>query len=191
MKWLKTYESFVENPKFFRFSKTDILRDKQSIEISPRENQYMVGNSEYIKILLGFGFPDLRRCIHFMDEIAFREGSFYKELYGKFTYKVSIDNNSLLGWSFMTPVNDWWYKSNPYNRLKQEKESVRELDMTGYGKVDFEEASEEELKVEINKLIDFGFIGTGNINNLMSSNLWGKEKVFIWTIDTVKIENQR
>ena len=91
----------------------------------------------------------------------------------------------------MTPVNDWWYKSNPYNHLKKEKDSVRELDMTGYGQVDFEEASPEELKLEIKKLVDFGFIGTGKLNDLMNAKFWGRERVFIWTSDKVKIENHR
>lgn len=191
MKWLKTYESFVENPKFFRFSQTDILLDNQSLEITPTENKYMVGDPKFIEALIDFGFPDLRKCIHFMDENTFLQGKFYKNLYGNYTYQVKIDDNSPLGWSFMTPVNDWWYKSNPYNNLKRGKEAVRELDMTGYGQVDFEEASSEELKLEIKKLIDFGFIGTGNLHDLMGSKFWDTEKVFIWTSDKVKIENHR
>lgn len=188
MIYLKTYENFVENPKFFRFSQTDILGNKESMEISPRENKYMVGESDFIQILSNLGFPDLKNCIHFMDEIAFNKGSFYKNLYGDFTYQVSIDNNSLLGWSFMTQVNDWWYKSNPYNHLKREKELVKELDITGYGKADFEKITNEELQLEIKKLIDFGLIGSGNLGDLMSSKLWGKEKVFIWTNDNVEIK---
>ena len=188
MKWLKTYESFVENPKFFRFSQTDILQGKESMEILPKENEYMIGDPKFIEVLLDLGFPDLRKCIHFMDENTFKQGEFYKNLYGNYTYQVNIDDNSPLGWSFMTPVNDWWYKSNPYNNLRREKESVRELDITGYGQVDFEESSPEELKLEIKKLVDFGFIGAGKLNDLMDSKFWGKEKVFIWTSDRVKIE---
>ena len=189
MKHLKTFESYVENPIFFRFSKTNILGDQQSAEISPRMNEYMVGDPRFIQILSNFGFPNLMNCIHFMDKITFDQGSFYKNLYGDYTYKVIIDDNSNLGWSFMTPVHDWWYKSNPYNHLKREKDSVKELDMTGYGKVNFEQSTDNEVEDEIKKLVDFGFIGSGHLSDLMSSNLWGKEKVFIWCSDKVKIQN--
>lgn len=187
MRYIKTYESYVENPNFFRFSKTEI----SSPEIFPIEVKHMPGELKYIQILLDFGFPDLRKCIHFMDEIAFtdtEEQFVYKNFYGSYTYKVNIDSDSKLGWSFMTQVNNWWYKSNPYNYLKRTKEIVRELDESGYGILDFEDSPVEESKVEIKKLIELGLLGKGSLSDLMNSKFWKEENVYLWTEDKVKIE---
>ena len=42
MKYLKLFENFIDEPSFYRFNKTDILGQEDSMTIFPRE-RLMVG----------------------------------------------------------------------------------------------------------------------------------------------------
>lgn len=180
---IKTYESFRESKiPFYRFSKKELFH-----EIEPSRSQSTL-YPMFVQILKDKGFPDLSQSLHFMDEIALINKSTYKELYGKFLYKVSPKNDSLLGWSFMTQINNWWYfYSNQYNYLKTRKDLVKKLDDTGFRSVDLEDATYEQAYNEITKLQNYGLIGFGNIEDLTSCELWGKEQAFIWTNDNLDV----
>ena len=110
MKYLKTYkifESWVEEPKFFRFSREEMTEG----EFTPGK-RIMWGPDNFNDCLVKFGFPDKRQCVHFMDSVAFNPE--YKGSYGNYTYQVTVDDNSNLGWSFVVPINEWFYKGNPF-----------------------------------------------------------------------------
>ena len=67
MKYLKTFESYREEPKFFRFSHIDLLGDKDQSEFTPIERR-MVGPDEYNDILVSLGFPN-KNFRHNADEV--------------------------------------------------------------------------------------------------------------------------
>lgn len=183
-KLIKTYESFRESKiSFYRFSRNELFQ-----QIAPSQSR-LVQYPMFVQILKDKGFPDLSRSIHFMNEIAFKKNSItYRELYGRFAYKVSPKADSLLGWSFMTQINNWWYfNSNQYNYLKTRKDLVKKLDNTGFRTIDLEDATYEQAYNEITKLQNYGLIGFGRLEDLTTCELWGKEEVFIWTNDTLDV----
>jgi len=183
MKYLKTFESYREEPKFFRFSHIDLLGDKDQSEFTPIERR-MVGPDEYNDILVSLGFPNKKNCVHFMDEIAFDPS--YKGIYGKNIYQISIDDESKIGWSFFFPVNDWYYKGHPYRNAVNKSKKLQDFESnTDFGSFSYLEATEEESISMARLLMENGFIGTGTLKDLMNSRFWGNENVFVWTNDKV------
>lgn len=183
MKYLKLFEAFSEEPKFFRFSHIDLLNGESEIEFTPKQRN-MIGPDEFNDVLLELGFPDKKKCVHFMDERAFDPS--YSGLYGKNMYNISIDPDSKLGWSFLFAVNDWHLKGNPFrNALKHE--DIKRLEETEFGDFDYYDATEDETFRVTKIVLESGFIGTGKLADLMASKYWGKEKVFVWTEDTVRV----
>ena len=78
MRYLKSYklfEAWIEDIKFFRFSKEEMIEG----EFIPGERT-MWGLDDFNDCLIKFGFPDKKQCIHFIDSIAFNTD--YKCLYG-------------------------------------------------------------------------------------------------------------
>jgi len=183
MKYLKLFEAFSEEPKFFRFSHIDLLNGESEIEFTPKQRN-MIGPDEFNDVLLELGFPDKKKCVHFMDERAFDPS--YSGLYGKNMYNISIDPDSKLGWSFLFAVNDWYLKGNPFrNALRHE--DIKRLEETEFGDFDYYDATEDETFRVTKIVLESGFIGTGKLADLMASKYWGKEKVFVWTEDTVRV----
>ena len=183
MKHLKTFESYREEPKFFRFSHVDLLGDKEEAEFTPA-NRKMLGPDKYNNILVSLGFPNKNRCIHMMDEKAFDPS--YTGLYGKNMYNISIDDESHIGWSFFFPVNDWYYKGNPYYNAKEKSQDIKDFEQnTEFGRFYYAVATEEETMNAARLAKESGFIGTGTLKDLMSSKFWGKESAFVWTSDKV------
>ncbi len=70
MKYLKLFEKFIEEPKFYRFNQFDLLGDKQEMQIKPKLRK-MIGPENVNETLVKRGFPDKQKCVHFMDSLAF------------------------------------------------------------------------------------------------------------------------
>lgn len=187
MKYLKTYESYVETPMFFRFSRSKMI-DVDDAEITPTVKGALWGSERFKEILIGFGFPDQSKCIHFLDELAFDIS--LKNLYGEHIYQIIIDDESDLGWSFFIPINDWYYKSNSYYYELKRNVEFQKLHKGEFGQFSShnEPIDNEDVKAT-QILIDKGFIGKGKLKDLMSSQFFGKAKVFVWTTDKVKVRN--
>jgi len=184
MKHLKTFESYREEPKFFRFSHVDLLGDKDQAEFTPIKRR-MVGPDEYNDVLVALGFPNKNRCIHMMSENAFDPS--YSTLYGKNIYNIAIDDESKIGWSFFFPVNDWYFKGLPFRNAMRISKDIQDFDEnTEFGRFEYDEENSKEDILRITRLVvENGFIGTGTLKDLMATKFWGNEKVFVWTNDKV------
>ena len=190
MKYLKTFESYREDPKFFRFSHVDLLGEKDQTEFTPMERK-MIGPDEYNDALVALGFPNKNKCIHMMNETAFDPS--YSTLYGKNIYNISIDDESKIGWSFFFPVNDWYFKGFPFHKASQENKDIQEFeDRTEFGSFEYENKNSKKKILRVTKLVvENGFIGTGTLKDLMSAKFWGSEKVFVWTNDKVIVSKYK
>lgn len=176
IKSFKLFEAYHEDTKFYRFSQVELAEG----DFSPKK-RVMWGPDDFNNSLVKIGFPDKRNCVHFMDEVAFNPE--YKGLYGKNIYQVVVDDSSNLGWSFVIPINDWFYKGSTfYQAQRMGNGLIQSLMETPYKDLSFDDVDEIS-----HYLIDFGAIGCGTIDDLKRSPHWGKEKLFIWTSDTIKI----
>lgn len=202
MKYIKLFENF-NSVKFIRFNKSEMpegdltptLRRKyQDVD---EEN---IGVYEWTEKLKAAGFPDNKVAIHFMtDDTAERE-AFRSKLYGNYKYEIQLkDPNQKLGWTFIWPINEWFYKTNMYisdpDRLgiksSEGKEAMMSLEpKIGYLKdAYYDELEPEDSEKIANALLEAGLIGFGAINDLMSSKLYKKENLFVWTSDTVIVKS--
>jgi hypothetical protein len=190
MKHLKSYrifESWIDEPKFFRFNREEMTEG----EYAPGKRS-MWGADNFNDCLVKFGFPDKRKCIHFMDSIAFNPE--YKGLYGDHTYQITVDDYSNLGWSFVVPINEWFYKGNPFHyALRSGNKLLKSIMETPYKDLvvdtfSLDDNDNKELDEMAKYLIDFGVIGTGTIEDLKKSPHYGKESLFVWTTDKVIIK---
>ena len=201
MKYIKLFENF-SSVRFVRFSHTEIpegdltptLRQKYKYIDEDTEGVY-----EWTKKLVDNGFPDNKVAIHFMtDDTAERE-SFRASLYGKYKYEIELkDPNQKIGWTFMWPINEWFYKTNFYlgasNRMEPKcaegKEAIAMLDSKiGHLKsVSYHDLTPEECGEMVKALLESGLIGFGTMNDLMSSKLYNKENLFVWTSNTVVVK---
>jgi hypothetical protein len=187
MKYIKLFESFISEPIFFRFSHIDLLNGESEKIYHPKE-RVMWGTEEVNSSLIRSGFPDKKRCVHFMDSVAFNPE--YKGLYGQHIYQVEIDDNSNLGWTFMVPINEWFFKGYGF-RPALKNPICKELLDSEYGEMriyDWDKIDVDYLDKMKDYVIDFGFIGTGNIKDLKSSKFFGNQPVFVWTNDPVRIK---
>jgi len=188
MKYIKLFESFISEPVFFRFSHIDLLKGESEKIYQPKERE-MIGPEVVNSSLVREGFPDKKRCVHFMDSLAFNPD--YKGLYGEHIYQVEIDDNSNLGWCFIVPINEWFYKGYTF-RAVLKNPICKELLDSEYGEMEVDLHSDEIDIDYLDKmrdyLIDFGFIGTGKIQDLKSSKFFGNLPVFVWTTDSVRIK---
>lgn len=66
MKYIKIFESFQSEPKFYRFTKEDFLEGQEEAIYTPKKRT-LWGYTSYNDMLIELGFPDRERCIHFMD----------------------------------------------------------------------------------------------------------------------------
>jgi len=183
MRYLKSYKIFemwVDEPKFYRFSHVELPIG----ELEPVKRK-MWGPEQFNQSLVKLGFPDKNKCIHFMDSLAFSPE--YKGLYGNYIYQIQVDDNSNLGWCYVFPVNDWFYKGNPFQyALRNNNELVNSIIKTPYNDLSGHGGDENEMA---KYLLQFGIIGCGTIDDLKNSPHYGKEKLFVWTNDKVIISN--
>lgn len=184
MRYIKMFEDYIYDVEFYRFNHTDLLNGESEKEIQPG-NRNIIGADTFNTALVESGFPDKKKCVHFMDKLAFDPS--FRSIYGKYTYTINIDNQSYLGWSFYTPINDWYYlmqqkyRALDPNILKDIKENTPiELD-------NFNESDPQQSINRIKKIMDYGFIGFGTIDDLRSNPLFGKVPLFVWTEDKVMV----
>jgi hypothetical protein len=193
MKYLKSYklfEAYVDNPIFTRFSHVDLLNGEEEVEFTPSERR-MVGPELFNDILVDMGFPDKNRCVHFMDEVSYGDNPHLTSLYGKNIYNIKVDDNSLLGWCFVMPINDWFFRAYQFHNKVERNDKVKsllspelfEIEPEGEGWQDSPEASKETATI----LIKNKMIGFGKLVDLMNSTYWGKLPLFAWTNDSVKV----
>jgi hypothetical protein len=193
MKYLNTYklfEAYLESPAFYRFSHVDLLNGKEEVEFKPSERK-MIGPDFFNDALVKFGFPDKRRCVHFMDKVAFDPSMSF--LYGKNKYRIKVDESSKVGWSFYSPINDWFYKSNSFFYRLRNSEFVSNVDpkflelnyLDNEGNVD-EKAIDEMVEI----LTKSGIIGFGKVSDIESSKFCGKLPLFAWTEDVVNVSHK-
>ena len=188
MIYIKLFEAFIQEPVFYRFSHVDLLNGETELVYHPKERG-MMGPESFNSSLVEVGFPDKKKCINFMNSLAFDPS--YKSLYGKYTYNIQIDDSSHLGWSFLTAINNWFYRSNPY------RNAIRNPICKDLLNTEFKDLYHEKENIDqfdasvVNRMIDIliecGLIGTGTIEDLKSSKYFENQPVFVWTNDEVKI----
>ena len=210
MKYLKTYklfEALVEDVTFIRMSHVDMLDGKEEGWYS-HSNRRMIGPDYFNDCLVKAGFPDKQKCVHFMSESSYDPG--YAGLYGKNLFQVIIDDQSKLGWCFVTPINNWFYKghhilnalgknelvdeimkspfadinTNPDMYYDDDDDDEYEDDDTVVDDSEFQQRLDEALKY----MLDFGVIGTGTIEDLKKSPHYGKYNLYVWSNDKVYIK---
>jgi hypothetical protein len=196
MKYLKTYklfEAYVDNPIFTRFSHVDLLNGESEIEFTPSERR-MIGPELFNDILVDMGFPDKNRCVHFMDEVSYGDNPHLTSLYGKNLYNIKVDDNSLLGWCFVMPINDWFFRAYQFHNKVERNDKVKSLLSPELFEIKPEGGSWEDSPVaskeNANILIKDNMIGFGKLSDLMNSTYWGKLPLFAWTNDTVKVSGK-
>lgn len=193
MKYLKSYklfESLVEDITFIRMSHTDMLDGREEGWYEPSQRR-MIGSQVANNSLVKYGFPDKERCVHFMSEISYDSG--YSIIYGKNLFQVIIDDHSKLGWSFVVPINDWFYKgSNSLrNARRNGNELVLSVDETGYSELGIDLETGENIDVSIDCLLDCEAIGFGTIEDLKRSKNYGKFNLYVWTEDKVYLKKYK
>lgn len=183
MRYIKLFEAFQSEVKFYRFNREDLLNGQEEGIYTPNK-RIIWGDQSYNQMLVNLGFPDREKCIHFMDNKAFSESSSFKSIYGEWVYEVEVDDESILGWTFCLVINDWYYDYYK-NKLGDNSivKSVRDY-AASLGDIDYEEANDLRIKY----LIDKGIIGYGTLEDLKKSPFFGKENLFAWTCDPVKIK---
>ena len=185
MRYLKLFEKFIEEPKFYRFNHFDLLGDKQEMQLTPKLRK-MIGPENVNETLVKRGFPDKQKCVHFMDSLAFSPD--YKGLYGDFIYEIQIDDESKLGWSFFFPVNDWFYKGNPFYH-ERNNTAIQDLLNSEYANLVYPYDDEHgDLDKMAEYCLEYEVIGTGTIEDLKKSKFFGKQKLFVWTNDDVIVK---
>ena len=184
MRYIKLFEKFIEEPKFYRFNRFDLLVDKGEMQFSPKLRK-MVGPENVNRVLVKNGFPDKHRCIHFMDSLAFNPD--YKGLYGNFIYEIQIDDKSKLGWSFFFPINDWFYKGSPFYHERNNPD-IQDLLNSEYKDLNYPYDDQGDLDKMAEYCIEYEVIGTGTIEDLKKSKFFGKQKLFVWTDSDVIIK---
>lgn len=176
-------EKLIEDTKFYRFSRVEMLEG----EFTP-EKRTMWGSKDFNEVLVKLGFPDKSQCVHFMDAVAFNPD--YKGLYGAHIYEIKVDEMSNLGWSFVLPINDWYYRGSSFHQaLKENNETIKQIMETEFGDDTF--SIDKSIDEVAKFLVDFGVIGNGTLQDLKKSRLFGREKLFIWTSDTVMVNKYK
>jgi hypothetical protein len=172
MRYLKLFEAWVENPKFIRFSHDDLPEG----EFSRSSKRTMIGPEMVNDELIKRGFPDKKNCLHFMSVEAMDLSM--RNIWGKNVYEVKVDDSSIIGWTFLCNINDWYYKSKGYDRKKL---IVQELEKNGYDDLYLD----EDVSKMTDILLEVGAIGFGTIEDLKKSPWYGQLIYYGWTTDKV------
>lgn len=188
MKYLKSYklfEALVEDITFIRMSHTDMLDGVEEGWYQPNQRR-MVGPDAFNDSLTKAGFPDKKNCVHFMSEESYDPG--YSHIYGKNLFQVVIDDNSKLGWSFIVPINDWFYRGYTVTNAKRKIELVSDIMGSPFGQMYADTQTGEGVDESLNYLLDYKVIGTGTIEDLKKSPHFGKYNLYVWTTDKVYLK---
>ena len=200
MRYIKLFENF-SSVRFVRFSKTEIPEGELTPTLRRKYQEIDEDNEgvyEWTKKLVENEFPDNKVAVHFMtDDTAERE-SFRASLYGKYKYEIELkDPNQKLGWTFMWPINEWFYKTHMYlggatvlgPKSSEGKEALSMLYKIDHLKsVRYDDLTPEDCDEMAKALLESGLIGFGTMNDLMSSKLYNKENLFVWTSNTVIVK---
>lgn len=202
MKYIKLFENF-NSVKFIRFSTSEITLGELTPTLRRKYHDIdddKVGVYEWTEKLKVAGFPDNKVAVHFMTDDTAQRDSFRAKLYGGYKYEIQLkDPNQKLGWSFGWPINEWFYKTDRYindpyifgARSSECKDAMMSLDpKIGYLKdAYFDDLEPEDSEKIVNALLEAGLIGFGTMNDLMSSKLYKKENLFVWTSDPVIVKS--
>ena len=188
MKYLKTYklfEALIEDVTFIRMSHTDMLDGDEEGWYQPSQRR-MIGPDAFNDSLVKAGFPDKKNCVHFMSEESYDAG--YSYIYGKNLFQVIIDEHSKLGWSFIVPINDWFYRGNSVVNAKRKIELVSDIMESPFGQMYADSHTGEGVDESLSYLLDYNVIGTGTIEDLKRSPHFGKYNLYVWTTDKVYLK---
>ena len=200
MKYIKLFENF-SSVRFVRFSHSEIPEGELTPTLRRKYQEIdedTEGVYEWTKKLVENGFPDNKVAIHFMtDDTAERE-KLRASLYGKYKYEIELkDANQKIGWTFMWPINEWFYKTHMYlggatvlgPKSSEGKEGLSMLSNIDHLKsVRYDDLTPEDCDEMAKALLESGLIGFGTMNDLMSSKLYNKENLFVWTSNTVIVK---
>lgn len=200
MRYIKLFENF-SSVKFLRFSHSEIPEGELTPTLRRKYQEIdedTEGVYEWTKKLVENGFPDNKVAIHFMtDDTAERE-KLRASLYGKYKYEIELkDPNQKIGWTFMWPINEWFYKPHMYlggatvlgPKSGEGKEALSMLSKIDHLKsVRYDHLTPEDCDEIAKALLESGLIGFGTMNDLMSSKLYNKENLFVWTSNTVIVK---
>ena len=191
MRYLKLFESWVETPKFYRKSHVDVLDGLEEGEFQPVVRK-QIGPELVNDDLVSRGFPDKSKCVHFMSEEAYNEfGKDLSGVWGKLLYEVKIEDTTKIAWSFFLNINDWYYRSLPYDRnsnsdiIRNFEKNTNILDFEPYDKWD---ENNEVIPLTTDALLSEKIIGFGTINDLKKSPHWGKYRYYCWTNNKVYLK---
>lgn len=185
---IKKFENF-NLTRFVRFThkKMEIGEIYPSIRYKYKNiDDFNKGVYEWSECLVYLGFPDNKKAIHFMTEKT-AESEYRCKLYGENKYLIELKNiDSKIGWSFYWPINEWYYKINFYlsDRCIFVNEFIKR-ELINLKNKEYIDLTIEDCQQISKTLSKYGFIGFGKITVLGNSNLYGKEKLFIWTSDPV------
>ena len=202
MKYIKLFENF-NSVKFIRFSKSEIPEGELTPTLRRKYqdvDEENTGVYEWTEKLKAAGFPDNKVAVHFMTDDTAQRETFRTKLYGNYKYEIELGNtNQKLGWSFGWPINEWFYKTDRYisdpdifgTRSSECKEAMMSLEpKIGYLKgTYFDDLEPEDSEKIVSALLEAGLIGFGTIDDLMSSKLYKKENLFVWTSDPVIVKS--
>ena len=185
MKHLQLFESFLNHTIFIRMNHQDLLRDKESITM--KKTGTSVGIQELCDVLYNRGYPDLRNCIHFSRKESYNPGM--GDIWGKNLYQIKIEEDSQIGWTFFLNINDWFYKSNPYNYQKRNNQEFEKLvKRIGFDDIRFIENDVDILERMVEILEKEQLIGHGTISDLIKTKWWNTDfKMFGWSSDEVEV----
>ena len=201
MRYIKLFENF-ESVRFLRFSRSEIPQG----ELTPVLRQKYInideetqGVYEWTQKLVQNGLPDNKSAVHFMTDDTAKREAFRASLYGRYKYEIELkDRGQKLGWTFMWPINEWFYKTHMYlggatvlgPKSGEGKEALAMLDpKIGHLKsVRYDKLTPEDCDEMAKALLESGLIGFGTIDDLMSSGLYKKENLFAWTCETVEVK---
>ena len=200
MRYIKLFENF-SSVRFVRFSHSEIPEGELTPTLRRKYQEIdedTEGVYEWTKKLVENGFPDNKVAIHFMtDDTAERE-KLRASLYGKYKYEIELkDANQKIGWTFMWPINEWFYKTHMYlggatvlgPKSGEGKEALSMLSNIDHLKsVRYDVLTHEDCDEMAKSLLESGLIGFGTMNDLMSSKLYNKENLFVWTSNTVIVK---
>ena len=182
----KLFEALVEDVTFIRMSHTDMLDGREEGWYQPKQRR-MIGPDTFNDSLVKSGFPDKQSCVHFMSESSYDAG--YSYIYGKNLFQVVIDDKYKLGWSFVAPINDWFYKGNSIqNSLRSGNELVSDIMKSPFNQIYADSQTGEGVDESLNYLLDFKAIGTGTIEDLKKSPHFGKYNLYVWATDKVYLK---
>lgn len=194
MKYIKLFENW-NSEVFYRMTQRPEGDGAEEFEITQSYKEHFWGSSIVSEFLTKKGYPNQRKSVNFMDAVAFSEyKDGFKNVYGENKYNIKIDDNYHLGWSYELGISDIFYKFDmlkKYLNLTKDSITYQKLENIGHLNCRFvfsyksydelEENEKEVLETIYEFLVSECLIGQGTIDDLKSSPLWSRYKLFGWT----------